>query len=218
MENQQPSPVEKKTCKVCRCEKPIPDFHVFSCKSRKVRITDVCILCHKAELHKWYLKRKGQMTPEKKRIHAAYSKKWRDNHPEQRKAISLRNHYKSRDRDRNLVYAYYGGKCACCGENERQFLTVDHINNDGHIERKKGFYTNGSQFYRWIVKNNFPKDYQLLCYNCNLGRARNGGICPHRKGSEIRSADRRAERPEAPATHKGDDMIPTSDRKAELLN
>lgn len=27
----------------------------------------------------------------------------------------------------------------------------------------------------------YPKDIQILCYNCNLGREKNGGICPHQQ-------------------------------------
>jgi hypothetical protein len=34
-------------------------------------------------------------------------------------------------RNRDLVFAHYGEQCACCGESERLFLTIDHINNDG---------------------------------------------------------------------------------------
>ncbi len=33
--------------------------------------------------------------------------------------------------------------------------------------------------YRWIIKNNFPEEFQILCFNCNSGRHINGGICPH---------------------------------------
>ena len=31
-----------------------------------------------------------------------------------------------------------------------------------------------------LKRQGWPKDgYQLLCANCNQGRARNGGVCPH---------------------------------------
>jgi len=81
------------------------------------------------------------------------------------------------------VFIHYGGnppKCACCGESGLRFLTIDHINNDGGKHRKLGL--TGARLYRWLIKNNFPKEFQILCYNCNCGRARNGGICPHKKG------------------------------------
>ena len=205
MDNQQPS---LKRCRICELEKPSSDFRVFSCKGRKPRITDICTVCHKRRTHEWYLERKKiPISPEERKLINERSKKWRDDHPEKRKAISLRNHHKRRNRDRQLVYAYYGGQCECCGEKEPRFLTVDHINDDGCIERKKGVYTNGSQFYRYIVQCNFPDYYRLLCFNCNLGRAKNGGICPHKEGSTTISQESRTKRSEAPTTLRGNDIV-----------
>jgi hypothetical protein len=73
------------------------------------------------------------------------------------------------------VIEAYGGKCACCGEDEPRHLSIDHINNDGYIHRREV----GSRIYQWLIKNNYPKDnFQLLCFNCNFGKRINGGICP----------------------------------------
>lgn len=81
---------------------------------------------------------------------------------------------------RDRVYATYGGYlCKCCGETIRQFLSLDHINNDGNKHRKE-IGSRSLQLYRWIVANNFPPTFQVLCLNCNIGRARNGGVCPHK--------------------------------------
>lgn len=30
-----------------------------------------------------------------------------------------------------------------------------------------------------IIAAGFPAEYQILCFNCNIGRSRNGGRCPH---------------------------------------
>lgn len=81
------------------------------------------------------------------------------------------------------VLAAYGNACACCGEIEPLFLQVDHINNDGHLQRKNaGRHWDWSAFMRWLKAEGFPKDnYQLLCANCNWGKRANGGVCPHRK-------------------------------------
>lgn len=79
--------------------------------------------------------------------------------------------------------AYGGCFCNCCGEAEIKFLSLDHVNNDGYIHRKALFGKN--QFamlkYSWLRKNGYPTDYalQVLCYNCNLGKKANKGICPH---------------------------------------
>jgi len=76
------------------------------------------------------------------------------------------------------VVAAYGGACACCGEPETAFLTIDHVNNDGAKHRKT--IKAGQPFYRWLEKQQYPQnDFRLLCWNCNSGRARNGGRCPH---------------------------------------
>jgi hypothetical protein len=37
-------------------------------------------------------------------------------------------------------------------------------------------------FYRWLRKNGFPPGFQVLCYNCNQGKALGGGVCPHQAG------------------------------------
>lgn len=78
------------------------------------------------------------------------------------------------------VIAAYGGKCVCfgCDVIEPMFLTVDHTNGGG-TKHRKSIGKCSSGFYLWIIKNDFPKDFQILCWNCNCGRARNGGICPH---------------------------------------
>jgi hypothetical protein len=80
---------------------------------------------------------------------------------------------------------YTQGKfeCGCCGEKNIKFLTIDHINNDGGLERKslKNSYF---KFFNEIIKNKFPTTIQISCYNCNCARAKYNGICPHKLGKE----------------------------------
>lgn len=83
-------------------------------------------------------------------------------------------------RRKQKVILAYGGKCVCCGESNPDFLTIDHILNDGAEERKKFNGYNGQSTYSALIKSGFPKDrYQLLCWNCNMGKRINNGICPH---------------------------------------
>lgn len=82
-----------------------------------------------------------------------------------------------RDKLRDKVFAHYGKVCACCGESERAFLTIDHSARDGNKHPKNV----RKNLYHWIVQNNFPKGLRTFCYNCNLGRERNSGVCPHQK-------------------------------------
>jgi len=94
------------------------------------------------------------------------------------KDINSKNGYKSRRSQKERVINHYGGKCFCCGETKIKFLTIDHINNDGYKHRKDI----NKEICRWIINNNFPENmFQVACYNCNCGRAKNNGICPHQE-------------------------------------
>ena len=96
--------------------------------------------------------------------------------------------HKARERTHNLkietisVYSNGSMKCECCGESELEFLTIDHINNDGGNHRRSIGMNRiaGVNFYAWLKRNGFPLEYQVLCWNCNCGKIRNGGICPHK--------------------------------------
>lgn len=83
---------------------------------------------------------------------------------------------------RKIVLTHYSeGKleCVCCGEKIYEFLTLDHINNDGHQHKMK-VSTNSLSFYKDIIRHGFPPWYQLLCHNCNWARGILGK-CPHEK-------------------------------------
>jgi hypothetical protein len=80
---------------------------------------------------------------------------------------------------RQAVLAHYGGQCACCGEAQEVFLTVDHIGGGGNEHRRQINGTHRSAtFYRWLKNNNYPPGYQVLCCNCNYAKHRDGR-CPH---------------------------------------
>lgn len=79
---------------------------------------------------------------------------------------------------KTLVFDHYGWKCKCCGESHKEFLTIDHIYGDGNKHRKQGIKTN--KIYYWLIKNNFPKEFQTLCFNCNCSNG-HFGYCPHEK-------------------------------------
>jgi len=104
-------------------------------------------------------------------------KQWRKNHPDAATKYT--------EKLKRSILVHYGDnppQCACCGETEIKFLTIDHINNDG-AKHRKIFRLNrgGKSLYCWIKRNGFPEGFQVLCYNCNCGRYRNKGICPHKE-------------------------------------
>ena len=78
-------------------------------------------------------------------------------------------------RDKSLVFSYYGSSCACCGEGNIAFLTIDHIAGGGSAHRKSF----GGSIYRWLKLNNFPSGFQTLCMNCNFAKSKIVGGCPH---------------------------------------
>jgi len=87
---------------------------------------------------------------------------------------------KRRQADRRLkreVIGIYGGKCECCGEDMIEFLTIDHINNDGAKHRAR--VGKGRGIYKDIKCQGFPEGkYRVLCFNCNIARGFYG-YCPH---------------------------------------
>lgn len=83
-----------------------------------------------------------------------------------------------RDSQRLIVYKHYSGgkpRCACCGDEHMEFLTIDHINGDG---KKHRYLSRNRTLYKWIIDNNFPKDLRILCMNCNWSHGKHG-YCPH---------------------------------------
>ena len=106
------------------------------------------------------------------------------------------NEYYKKNRPRALAYAreigqakkleclsaYSRGivKCACCGEREIAFLTLDHMNNDGKWHRETAG-PSGYGFYAHLRKRGYPQNLnlQVMCFNCNCGRRVNKGTCPH---------------------------------------
>jgi len=79
------------------------------------------------------------------------------------------------------IFQKYGYKCNCCGEAQKEFLTIDHIDGNGGELRKSGKHSRGNTFYKWIIENNFPDSLQILCRNCNWAKWYSGvNICPHK--------------------------------------
>lgn len=77
----------------------------------------------------------------------------------------------------------FGRECACCGEREPLFLAIDHMNGGGkkHIATFKNLHA----YYNWLLAEGSTDDFQTLCHNCNHGRSRNGGVCPHETAQDV---------------------------------
>ncbi|MBA7506554.1 hypothetical protein ES706_05245 [subsurface metagenome] len=154
-----------KRCSRCGEMKPLDDFYRLSkssdrraawCKTCSNKSRQTRRESHRDEerlvAHDWYLRSKDRVL--------------RYNHDRhQQRKISLVAHYSNNT-----------NRCACCGEPDIRFLTIDHINGNGNQHRKS--IGAGSTFYDWLIRAGMPEGYQVLCYNCNIARAWYG-ICPH---------------------------------------
>jgi len=90
---------------------------------------------------------------------------------------------------RSVVLSHYGGgkiECVCCSEKQFDFLTLDHVNDDGYRDEVKKTYR-GKKYYKYLIEHDFPSNLQTFCWNCNCGKARNGGVCPHSKQKILNS-------------------------------
>ncbi len=119
------------------------------------------------------------------------NKLWSLEHPERIREIKQKSANKTECRNKQqlqqkrarlrwklAVFIHYSNgdpHCNCCNENRIEFLSVDHLDNNGRQERKsKGYHS----LYKYLLDNNFPVGYQILCMNCNFAKGK-FGECPH---------------------------------------
>lgn len=94
-----------------------------------------------------------------------YSKQWRLKNKYQHVRALTVNHKYTEHREKIIAH-YSGGsnQCASCCLADKRVLQIDHINNNGAQHRKEMGQLNSVW---WIVKNNYPEGFQILCANCN---------------------------------------------------
>ena len=98
----------------------------------------------------------------------------------QRNREHMRNQHKSYHRRiRQEVLEHYGDCCVCCGEDNYNFLALDHINGGGYKHRKEV-----SCMYLWARKHDMPPIFRVLCHNCNMAKGVYG-YCPHDRDTNI---------------------------------
>lgn len=140
-----------------------------------------------------------ERTVENSYFHASGARRCRtctNEKSKQRKAFStergraVRNRY-AKEYNKRLrleMISAYGGKCACCGESEYTFLTLEHLGGGGNHERAK--YGNGRnsgsagmKILARLRREGWPKGkYTVLCANCNMA-TKLGRTCPHQSRS-----------------------------------
>ena len=121
----------------------------------------------------YYQKNKEKYKGKYKEKRKEYLKKYNQENKEKKKEYNKKYNQENKE----LIYNHYSNgviECACCGEKEIDFLSLDHIYNNGAKHRKKVGKTIS---FKWIMKNNFPPIFQLLCMNCNFSKGKRGNNC-----------------------------------------
>lgn len=154
-------------CKNCKKEKPLVEYYLHQDLHRDASRRQPCKDCRKRIDREQYRTNKER----RKRILARNSEYQKSNRSKMN-ALSNRNYHRRRIK----VLEYYGAKCACCGETAQEFLAVDHINGGGRQHRK----SLGTSIFAWLIRNNYPDGFQLLCHNCNHAK-HVYNKCPHIK-------------------------------------
>jgi hypothetical protein len=159
-----PNEAPMKQCSKCGMEKPISEFYTRTPREprRSPYLHAECKACIRARTARWHA------------AHLSPADRLKSNTDQRRRRMQKKE----------IAFAAYGGyRCACCGETEASFLSIDHIHNDGAEFRRTHFKSRvrglGAHLYAWLIRRHFPSGYQVLCMNCQTGKRMNGGICPH---------------------------------------
>ena len=177
-----------KICQKCgkefECKSLKAKWCSYSCGSRnayiKTNLLKNCILCGNEFLgrkNKKFCSGKcvgNKRADHLKKIHSAKRKYpeieglnrcqiYRRFNPEKQREELHRDNIK-----RVILIQYLGGKCVNCSyDKDIRALQLDHINGDGHLDRKiKG---KSGKVYRYYIKNleESKKVLQVLCANCH---------------------------------------------------
>jgi hypothetical protein len=177
-----------RTCKTCGEAKPLDEFEILNAARGWRR--GVCKPCKAEGMREWASRSQDLIKANRRAYHEQNRDKviqrvndWVAANPGKRRQNALSYYYRLQDQ---AIMAYGGYKCACCGEEEPLFLSIDHVNNDGAQHRKELGSLGGHKLYKWLKEGGYPGGFQVLCMNCNHGRHRNNGVCPHHEGAPTR--------------------------------
>ena len=127
---------------------------------------------NKDRCRKWYLNNK-QSAAQKNKLYRVLNKdKIKQYLNENSSRILFFQRQRNHKKKKMVMFHYSNGNmcCANCGDDIYEKLTIDHIDGGGIKHRKiTGL---GSGLYRWLVKNNYPEGFQVLCIECNWLKGR----------------------------------------------
>lgn len=185
--------------KLCTtCDRQLPTSEFWRDKRARSGLMGDCKVCSQTRVQRWHDAKRLRIVqgaekqipiPEFKGCSSCGRILPRDNFGYNlRSALLLSSHCKQcirirgrawYDQLRHEVIYSYGGKCACCGERQFPFLTIDHIGGGG-AKHKREIGGKTHQLYSWLKRKGFPDGFRVLCMNCNWATAY-GRICPHQQ-------------------------------------
>lgn len=175
---------DRRICKKCNEAKDILEFPLYN-KERGWRRHE-CEECYRHRHKDMYNANRGhRLKQARERYSYDPAVGWTSKRKQQ--AYSAAN--RRREKYRDIVVSMYGGECAACGETEPLFLTMDHINNDGWQLRKSNYREGGIALYLDVMRHGKRDDLEVLCYNCNFGKNRNGGVLVRDRRVNVRCND-----------------------------
>ncbi len=156
-----------KYCPKCKKEKPLSSFYVKkNARWKSEEYQPYCKDCVRDRTHIYYLKNREELKERER------------NRKKKLGEELLASRRLGRKKLRQEVLNQYGGECACCKENRFEFLAIDHIDGGGQSHLKS--IGGASNLIYWLRLNKYPKEFQVLCHNCNMAKGMYG-FCPHKK-------------------------------------
>jgi len=168
------------TKKCPKCEQVLPLENFNKQKERKDGLQVYCKIC-----------KYSYNSPEVRERQKVAREKKKENKKQYDEDRRIKNSEKilKQQRERALVIKKeavekYGGKCACCGETELNFLAIDHKNGGGTKQRRENNLY-GNKMYRFLLKQEISPEYRVLCHNCNWSSHLHGGTCIHKLKKQL---------------------------------
>ena len=116
---------------------------------------------HIVERRKSVSEYRASLSKEQKAENYALQMQWRKEHPLCAKEWYFAKRFKILDHYSNGTF-----RCAHCGISHIPFLTVDHILGRKILGHSRN--TCPETLHRFLIKNQFPPGFQILCFNCNM--------------------------------------------------
>ncbi len=126
----------------------------------------------KQRSHDWYVNNKDRtnqnISEYRTKNKEGIKQKRKQNYLENRDIIKAKSKLYKDAIKLKVISIYTNGKNQCveCHNEDITCLTLDHVNENG-AEHRKQIKLSGNGMYLWVIKNNYPKIFQVLCMNCN---------------------------------------------------